>query len=156
MENKEQQFGSPMWDEGMQKPSTFERKYPLPSRASRPTGPKPPERTEVKKVEVQKKANGLSIFGKQGYLDKSSLKGKLESRQDFFTDSNIKMDIEQRRKFAEKINKFVSGKTTLNLGDAKIIEKKLREEEFKVKNTPKEFKIKRERAALKKLFDLKQ
>jgi len=36
MGNKGQQFGSSMWGEGMQKPSTFERKYPLPTKSKKP------------------------------------------------------------------------------------------------------------------------
>jgi len=147
MENKERSSGQSMWGERAQGSSSFERKYPLPSR---------PKKPEVKKTETKKEVSSLGVFGKQGFLDKGFLTGKLEGRQDFYTDSNIKMGREQRKKFAEKLKEWLpKGKNTFNIGDVKIVEKKLIEEEFKVKGTPKEFEIKRERAALKKLFDLK-
>jgi hypothetical protein len=147
LEDKSGQFGQGMWGESSQ-PT---RKYSLPARPIRPKKP------EAKKTEVQKGVTGLGVFGKQGFLEKRSLLGKLRNRQDFFTDSNIKMSGEQRSKFAEKLkNLLPKGKSTFNIGDVKVIDKKLKQQEFLAKNTQEKFKVRRERAALKKLFELKK
>jgi len=96
---------------------------------------------------------GLGIFGKQRFLSKSSFATKVRDNSSFFTDRDIKMSREDRKNFVGKIDKLTSGKTTLNPGDLKMIDKKLRQEEFLARGTSKEFKIKGERKALKKMIE---
>lgn len=146
LENKNGQFGRRMWGES-QGPT---RKYSLPIRPTRPRKP------EVKKTEVQKGVTGPGVLGKQKFLEKKSLVEKLKNRQDFFTNPNIKMSGEQRKKFAEKLKDLLpKDKPTFNIGDVKIIDRKLKKQEDLAKDTQEKFKVKRERAALKKLFELK-
>lgn len=105
-----------------------------------PGGEMPPK-SEVK--------NSPGIFGSKKSLEKKSFEYKLREREDFF--GKYKMGKDQRKKFAEKINKLIPGKTTLNPEDIKRVDKTLRQEESLARGTPKEYEIKRERAALKDL-----
>ncbi len=146
MENK------PLFRPGIQSggtPSTppSERKYVPPST---------PTKSEVKRVDPKKDSVEKSVFGKEGYLEKRSLRGKLEGMQDLFTDPNIKMGRDQRARFSKKLEGLLPGnKTTFNPEDVKRVDKKLAQEESSVRGTPKEFEIKRQRAALKKISGLK-
>ena len=108
------------------------------------------------KPEAKKMGSQSSIFGSKRFSDKSSLRKKLEGRQDFYTDSNIKMGKDQRTRFSEKLKGLLPGnKSTFNPEDFKRVDKKLAKEESLERGTSKEFEIKRERAALKKLSGLK-
>lgn len=99
--------------------------------------------------------NTPGIFGSKRSLEKRSFEYKLGERGDFF--GKYKMGRDQRKKFAEKINKLIPGKTTLNPEDIKIVDKKLAKEESLAKrtSTSREYEIKRQRAALKDFFGIK-
>ncbi len=80
MENRGQQFGRGMWGEGSQRPSSFERKYPVPTKSSKSIG--------LKKPEIKKTKEIINPWGTYSKVLKKPALEKIKA-DDFFRATNI-------------------------------------------------------------------
>ncbi|MCP6718474.1 MAG: hypothetical protein KJI70_02975 [Patescibacteria group bacterium] len=104
MENKGQQFGRRMWGEGSQRPSSFERKYSVPTKSIK---------SEIEKMKIKKtgtkeagKSSEQAFWNRFGSAKKEGILQKFKGGKLF---GQTGIPEAERLKYADKIFKLGTG-----------------------------------------------